>query len=100
MRYAEPAHGRSHCHSRIRRGGEVEEAPLYIRNSLRHVREDYPDLATMAFILMQFRNTKPHEDIVQAVKKKLANHGVTRVRKRQGVPRRPLPERSDLYPRL
>jgi len=40
----------------------------------------------MAFILMQFRNTKPHEDIVQAVKKKLANHGVTRVRKRQGVP--------------
>lgn len=58
----------------------VEEDPLYIHDSLRRFREDYPDPATVAFILMQFRDTKAHEEIVQAIKDGLAVHGITGVR--------------------
>ena len=58
----------------------AEDAPLHIRDSLRLFKEDHPDPATVAFILMQFRDTKPHQAIVQAVKDGLAEHGITGVR--------------------
>ncbi len=58
----------------------AEDAPLLIRESLRRFRDNYPDPATVAFILMQFRDTKPHQRIVQAVKDGLAEHGITGVR--------------------
>jgi nucleoside 2-deoxyribosyltransferase len=58
----------------------AEDAPLHIRDSLRLFKEDHPDPATVAFILMQFRDTKPHQAIVQAVKDGLAEHGIMGVR--------------------
>jgi hypothetical protein len=58
----------------------AEDAPLHIRDSLRLFREDHPDPATVAFILMQFRDALPHQQIVQAVKEGLAEHGITGVR--------------------
>jgi hypothetical protein len=58
----------------------AEDAPLHIRDSLRRFRDDHPDPATVAFILMQFRDTKPHQAIVEAVKNSLAEHGITGVR--------------------
>lgn len=58
----------------------VEEAPLHIRESLQRFRKDYPDPAAVAFILMQFRETRPHEQIVEAIKAGLAEHGITGVR--------------------
>lgn len=66
-----------------REAGDVartEDAPLHIRDSLRLFRDDHPDPANVAFILMQFRDTKPHRAIVQAVKDGLAEHGIMGVR--------------------
>jgi nucleoside 2-deoxyribosyltransferase len=58
----------------------LEEAPLHIRDSLQRFKADYPDPAAVAFILMQFRDTKPHQEIVQAIKDGLAEHDITGVR--------------------
>lgn len=59
---------------------KVEEAPLHIRESLQRFREDHPDPTTVAFILMQFRDTKAHGQIAKAIKEGLAAHGITGVR--------------------
>jgi nucleoside 2-deoxyribosyltransferase len=58
----------------------VEEAPLHIRESLQRFRADYPDPATVAFILMPFGKTKAYEQIGQAIKNGLAAHGITGIR--------------------
>jgi hypothetical protein len=58
----------------------LEEAPLHIRESLQRFREDYPDPLTVAFIVMQFHDTKAHEQIALAIKEGLAAHGITGVR--------------------
>ena len=79
----EEAQGLSATMSTTNESDEIargEEVPLYIRDSIRRFRTDYPDPATVAFILMQFRDTKPHERIVQAIKDGLAAHGITGVR--------------------
>jgi hypothetical protein len=58
----------------------VEEAPLHIRESLQRFRANYPDPATVAFILMPFGKTKAYEQIGQAIKNGLAAHGITGIR--------------------
>ncbi len=59
---------------------KAEDAPLHIRESLQRFRADYPDPTTVAFILMQFRNTKAHEQIAQAIREGLAAHGIAGIR--------------------
>lgn len=58
----------------------VGEAPVEIYDSLRRFREDYPDSASVAFILMQFGSTRAHDEIAGAIKDALAAHGITGVR--------------------
>lgn len=58
----------------------VGEAPVEIQDSLKRFKEDYPDQATTAFILMQFGQTKAHDEITAAVKEGLAKHGIIGIR--------------------
>jgi hypothetical protein len=61
-------------------GEQLGETPGEIRESLELFEEDYPDRARVAFIMMQFGETKAHREITDAVKKVLAAHGITGVR--------------------
>jgi hypothetical protein len=56
------------------------ETPGEIRESLELFKEDHPDRARVAFIMMQFGDTKAHREITDAIKKALATHGITGVR--------------------
>lgn len=56
------------------------ETPLEIQESLELFKEDHPDAATTAFILMQFGQTRAHEKIAAAIKDGLAQHSITGVR--------------------
>ncbi len=59
---------------------KIEEAPLHIRDSLQRFREDHPDPAKVAFILMRFGTTTAHAAIADAVKTVLDQHGVVGLR--------------------
>jgi hypothetical protein len=58
----------------------IEDAPLFIWESLPRFRQDHPDPATVAFIVMRIRDTKEHKQIARAIKEGLAAHGITGVR--------------------
>jgi hypothetical protein len=58
----------------------VGETPVEIRDSLKRFKEDHPDPASVAFIMMQFGSTKAHEEIAAAIKDALAEHGITGIR--------------------
>src|SRR4028118_253955 len=59
---------------------QVGETPVEIQESLERFKEDYPNSATTAFILMQFGQTRAHEEITAAIKKGLAAPGITGIR--------------------
>jgi hypothetical protein len=56
------------------------ETPVEIYDSIRRFREDYPDPASVTFILMQFGSTRAHDEIAGAIKVALAEHSITGVR--------------------
>lgn len=58
----------------------AERVPPTIQESLQAFKEDHPDPAEVAFILMQFGRTKAHEEITKAVKNELSEHGIVGVR--------------------
>ena len=59
---------------------QVGETPVEIQESLKLFKQDHPDPATTAFILMQFGQTRAHEEIAAAIRAGLAGHGITGVR--------------------
>jgi hypothetical protein len=56
------------------------ETPIVIRESLKRFKEDHPDPASVAFIMMQFGSTEAHEEIAAAITDALAEHGITGIR--------------------
>jgi hypothetical protein len=64
----------------FKRAKQADETPAQIQESLREFREDHPDPATTAFIMMQFGKTDAHEKIADAIKQGLAAHGIIGVR--------------------
>lgn len=54
--------------------------PAEIADSLDRFREDYPDPAKAAFIMMRFASTPAHESIVNAVRDTLAPLGISALR--------------------
>jgi hypothetical protein len=56
------------------------EVPAGIQMSLERFREDHPDSAKVAFVMMQFGRTRAHEGIVEAIRKGLAPFNITAVR--------------------
>lgn len=58
----------------------VGEAPVEIRESLGRFGRDYPDPTRVAFIMMPFGGTPMHDEITQAIKRSLAERGITGVR--------------------
>ena len=51
-----------------------------IASGLEKFRVDYPIGVKTAFIIMQFGNTKPHQEIVTCIKETLKKHGITALR--------------------
>lgn len=60
--------------------GTTDKVPPELQESLRRFREDYPDPAKVAFVMMQFGRTKAHKGIVEAIRKALAPFGITALR--------------------
>ena len=58
----------------------VGEAPLEIQESLHRFRADHPDPVKVAFIMMQFGQTKAHTAITEAVRSGLDEAGIEGVR--------------------
>jgi hypothetical protein len=58
----------------------VAEPPIEIQESLACFRDDYPDPAEVAFIMMRFGETKAHYEIVKAIRKVLESHGISGVK--------------------
>jgi hypothetical protein len=58
----------------------VGEAPVEIQESLHRFRADHPDPAKVAFIMMQFGQTKAHTAITEAVRSGLDEAGIEGVR--------------------
>jgi DNA-binding PadR family transcriptional regulator len=58
----------------------IGEPPVEIRESLQRFKRDYPNAARVAFIMMQFENTRTHEEITAAVREGLATRDITGVR--------------------
>lgn len=54
--------------------------PSQIEDSLRRFEADYPNPTSVAFIMMQFNDTKAHREISTAIKETLLEHGITGVR--------------------
>jgi hypothetical protein len=59
---------------------QVGETPVEIRESLERFKEDHPEPTTTAFILMQFGQTRAHQEIAAAIKEGLSEHGITGIR--------------------
>ena len=55
-------------------------ATVEIQDSIDKFRNDFPDSSKVAFIMMQFGQTKAHHEIVEAVRKTLSKFGITGVR--------------------
>jgi hypothetical protein len=58
----------------------VGQAPVEIQGSLKRFRADYPDPDKVAFIMMQFGQTRAHAEITEAVRDCLADYGIVGVR--------------------
>ena len=58
----------------------IGEAPVEIRESLRRFEEDHPDPAGVAFIMMQFGQTRAHNEITEAIRVGLDMRGIKGVR--------------------
>lgn len=58
----------------------LSEPPIEIKESLKLFKKDYPDISKVAFIMMQFGDSKAHGSIVNAIKKVLESHGIIGVR--------------------
>jgi hypothetical protein len=58
----------------------VGEPPVEIQVSLHRFKEDHPDPAKAAFIMMQFGQTRAHREITEAVRSGLRAHGIEGVR--------------------
>ena len=52
------------------------EPPLEITDSLVRFRQDFPDSAQVAFIMIEYSETKPHNAITKSIKDALKAHGV------------------------
>jgi len=57
-----------------------DEPTAALAGSLERFREDHPDPAKVAFVMMQFGRTKAHEGIVEAIRDGLAPFNITAVR--------------------
>ena len=60
----------------LRRSTMNSEPPVEIKDSLTSFKLDYPDHTKVAFIMMQFGETKAHDEIVKAIKSVLADRGL------------------------
>jgi hypothetical protein len=58
----------------------VGQPPVEIQDSLSRFRADYPDASKVAFIMMQFGQTRAHVEITEAVRSGLAACGIEGVR--------------------
>jgi hypothetical protein len=58
----------------------MHRAPVEITASLAKFREDYPDPTRLAFIMMQFGQSKAHTSIIGAVRSALQDHGFIALR--------------------
>jgi DNA-binding PadR family transcriptional regulator len=58
----------------------VGEPPVEIQESLNRFKADYPDPDKVAFIMMQFGQTRAHAEITEAVRDCLAEYGIEGVR--------------------
>jgi hypothetical protein len=58
----------------------VGEAPVEIQESLRSFREDYPYSDRVAFVMMQFGQTRAHNEIMEAIREGMKARGITGVR--------------------
>lgn len=56
------------------------EPPIEIKESLERFKNDHPDPTKVAFIMMQFGETKAHDEIVKAIRTALKSHGIKGVR--------------------
>jgi len=54
--------------------------PVEIRESIERFRDDFPDPTTVAFVMMQFKNTPAHLRIFDAIKQSLVGLGANAVR--------------------
>jgi hypothetical protein len=64
----------------LRRYSMPLEEPLEIQESLLRFKSDYPVSNKVAFVMMQFGETKAHKEIVATIKDTLNSHGITGVR--------------------
>lgn len=58
----------------------VGQPPVEIQESLGRFKIDHPDPNKVAFIMMQFGQTRAHTEITQAVRTSLGMHGIEGVR--------------------
>jgi len=58
----------------------VDESPVEIQESLRYFKQDHPDPAKTAFIMMEFGDTWAHAGIAEAIKNVLKASGIEGVR--------------------
>jgi len=56
------------------------EPPIEIQESLARFKRDYPDPTKVAFIMMQFGETKAHDEIVKAIRSVLDSQGISGVK--------------------
>lgn len=56
------------------------ELPIEIQESLARFKLDHPDPTKVAFIMMQFGETKAHAEIVKAIRSVLDTHGIRSVK--------------------
>lgn len=57
-----------------------KSSPIEIQESLKKIRADFPDPKKVAFIMMQFGETKEHTDILISLRKTLTENGLSGVR--------------------
>lgn len=58
----------------------MQTVPPELTNSLARFQGDYPDPCRVAFIMMQFGNTRMHKEITQAIRDALASYGIAGLR--------------------
>ncbi len=64
----------------LRRSTMKSEPPVEIKDSLASFKFDYPDPTKVAFIMMQFGETKAHDKIVKAIRGVLDSYGIIGVK--------------------
>lgn len=64
----------------LRKTVMVLEPPIEIQESLAHFEHDYPDPTKVGFIMMQFGETKAHDEIEKAIRSALDSHGLIGVK--------------------